>query len=70
MKHLIEGLGMMVASIIVFLIIGNFVQSSVIKGTDVGSMLVKSLMLLVVAAVVIFVPVIIMVKMWSKSNLS
>jgi hypothetical protein len=64
-----EGLATMVAAIVVFLIISNFVTASVITGTDVGSTLIKAVFLLVVAAIVIMTPLIVMVKMWQKSNM-
>jgi len=46
------GLATMVASIVVFLVIANFVTPTVITGTDTGSTLIKAVFLLVVAAIV------------------
>jgi hypothetical protein len=46
------GLATMIMSIITFIIIANFVTPTVISGTDTGSTLIKSVFLLVVAAIV------------------
>jgi hypothetical protein len=52
MKYLLSGLGTMVAGVITYLIIYNFVSPTVITGTDTGSNLLRSLMPLIVAAIV------------------
>jgi hypothetical protein len=51
-------------AIITFIIIANFVTPTVISGTDTGSTLIKAVFLLVVAAIVIVVPLLVLVRMW------
>jgi hypothetical protein len=68
MGHLMQGLATMVASIVVFLVIANFVTPTVISGTDTGSTLIKAVFLLVVAAIVIMVPLLVMVRMWKNQG--
>ncbi len=68
MKYLLSGLGTMVAGVITFLIIYNFVAPSVITGTDTGSTLLKTLMPLIVAAIVMMIPILVMVRMWSTAG--
>jgi hypothetical protein len=64
MNQLMTGLATMIMSIITFVIIANFVTPTVITGTDTGSTLIKSVFLLVVAAIVIVVPLLVLVRMW------
>ena len=68
MSHLMTGLATMIAGVITFLVIAQFVSPTVISGTDTGSTLIKSVFLLVVAAIVIMVPLLVLVRMWGKKN--
>jgi hypothetical protein len=68
MNRLIQGLAVMVAAIVVFLVISNFVTDTVITGTDTGSTLIKAVFLLIVGALVIMVPLLLMVKFWKGSD--
>ena len=68
MSHLMTGLATMIAGVITFLVIAQFVSPTVISGTDTGSLLIKSVFLLVVAAIVIMVPLLVLVRMWGKKN--
>ena len=68
MSHLMTGLATMIAGVITFLVIAQFVSPTVISGPDTGSLLIKSVFLLVVAAIVIMVPLLVLVRMWGKKN--
>lgn len=47
MNHLMQGLATMIAGVITFLVVAQFVSPSVITGTDTGSTLIKAVFLLV-----------------------
>ena len=64
MGQLMTGLATMIMAIITFIIIANFVTPTVISGTDTGSTLIKAVFLLTVAAIVIVVPLLVLVRMW------
>jgi uncharacterized RDD family membrane protein YckC len=68
MNHLMQGLAVMVAAIVVFIVIAQFVTPTVITGTDTGSMLIKAVFLLIVGAIVIMTPLLIMVRMWRNAS--
>ena len=63
-----QGLAVMVAAIVVFIVIAQFVTPTVITGTDTGSMLIKAVFLLIVGAIVIMTPLLIMVRMWRNAS--
>jgi hypothetical protein len=68
MGHLMQGLAVMVAAIVVFIVIAQFVTPTVLTGTDTGSTLIKAVFLLIVGAIVIMTPLLIMVKMWKNAG--
>jgi hypothetical protein len=65
-----QGLAVMVAAIVVFVVIAEFVTPAVLTGTDTGSLLIKSVFLLIVGALVIMTPLLIMIKMWKNAGTS